>query len=106
MNIFRWTVNHIKGIVTDNTVKELEWNTDSENNLHAFSVLGRINSQLGRTGAKNAKSKKVKCLNNGIVYDGLNEAARQLGCLQGMITRVCQGKRKKHRGYVFEYYTS
>lgn len=39
------------------------------------------------------------------VYDSLTEAAKDLKNAQiGNISRVCQGKLKTHKGYVWKYY--
>jgi hypothetical protein len=38
-------VNHIDGNPSNNHYKNLEWSTHSENEIHSYNVLGKINSQ-------------------------------------------------------------
>ena len=49
-----------------------------------------------------SKRKKVKCLNNGIVYDSMTAAAKDLGIRQGKISDVIRGVGKSVKGYKFE----
>ena len=49
-----------------------------------------------------SKRKKVKCLNNGIVYESMTAAANDLGIRQGKISDVIRGVGRSVKGYKFE----
>ena len=58
---------------------------------------------------QNARKKKIKltriCDGRDFIFESLMGACRELNLLQGNLHSVCQGKRKKHRGYVASYLT-
>ena len=51
----------------------------------------------------NEHKKKVICIETGIIYDCINECARQLNIDKCCISRVCNGKNKKAGGYTFKF---
>lgn len=89
-------VNHINGIKTDNNVKNLEWNTNTENVQHSH------NTGLCENGIK-AKSKPVLCTTTGEIFESINEASRQTGVSPSNIMRCCQGKRKTAKCLEWQY---
>lgn len=64
----------------------------------------KMSDEHKATRKSSAPKKAVYCIQNDIVYESANEAARVLGFKSiGKITEICQGKRKTHKGLSFKY---
>lgn len=89
-------INHKNGIRDDNTVPNLEWSTNSENQLHAYRILGKQNprNRLGKTGAHCYNAKEVFQYSEEDVFikqwPAVSVAARELKVMQSAISRACK----------------
>lgn len=101
------TVNHKKGIKTDNRASELEWATYSENNLHSYRELNRKRTCLNKLGKDHPRSKSVLQFaedGNFINEHGSQrEASRKTKIKQAGISAACLDKRKSAGGYIWKF---
>lgn len=104
-------VNHINGIRTDNNIENLEWVTNSENQLHAFLKLGKKKSgcfcNSGFISSKSPRSKAITQLdlNGNTIREWVcaRDISRQLGISYQHISNCCHGKEKTAGGFMWNF---
>ena len=87
-------INHKNGKRSDNRPVNLEWVTCSENNLHRRRVL---------KGGGGRPKRPVRCLDTGVVYPSISEAATATGSIVEKILECCKGRRMRTNGLRWAY---
>ena len=85
-------VNHRDEVKNNDYIDNLEWCTIAYNNSYG--------SRLSKT------RKKVRCIETGIIYDGLHVAEKQTGIRHQNICQCCKNPNRTAGGYHWEYYNN
>ena len=90
-------INHINGNKSDNRAENLEWCTQSENELHSFRT-------LGNTMASKTYPKRIKCVETDTIFPSMLQTINWIGnnaCIEGLKKAINAGR--KYHDYTFIY---
>lgn len=89
-------VNHLNEFPWDNNAENLEWTTNSGNELHGTKQ--RRNSLHG------SKAVEGECISTGVkIYSPTIRFLEKFGFTADKISACCKGNRKSHKGFIWRY---
>lgn len=91
-------VNHIDGNKTNNSARNLEWCTSSDNNRHAYASGLKVPTKPYNQPAR----KKIRVIETGEIYDSIDACARSIGANRRHISDCINGRLTKHHGFHYE----
>lgn len=99
-------INHIDGVKSNNDISNLEWVTQSENMKHCFEIGLQTPTKfwIGKTGINHHSSKRIICINDGLIYDSIISASEKYKLHRTAISAVCRGIQQSTGGLKFSYY--
>lgn len=97
-------VNHINGDKSDNSIKNLEWMTNSENINHYWRKMKNKPYRLSSGRHNDWQWKKVKCVETGEIFPTIASAAKSIGVCDKAISQLLQNPHNRHTagGYHWE----
>ena len=116
-------VNHKDENGLNNDIDNLEWCTIKYNSTYGTAIDRRATKQRGVPhsdkhkeqisksmyryySSKNSPSRRVMCIENGVIYQGVKAAAKELNVSEGTVRMSCKRQTGKGRRYTFRYYPS
>lgn len=92
-------VNHKDENQSNNFANNLEWCDRKYNNNY-----GNHNKKVSESLINHPKfSKKLLCIETGVVYQSTHQAERDLGLSRGCVSKACRGIYKKVSGFHWRY---
>lgn len=93
-----YQIDHIDNNPQNNRLQNLQLLTASENNKKRFADNKNLGKQINKS-----KRKKIKCINNNIIYESISTAAEKLNLYSQNISKVLHGKYKHTGSYQFQW---